>query len=184
MIRAALLLCLATPVWAESPLPFDLGGDFVLTDQYGQTRTQADPDGRAQLVFFGYANCPGICSAALPLMADLADTLSAKGANLRPVMITIDPARDTVANMGAPLAKHHPDFIGLTGSDAALQVAYDAFSVEHELAYEDPEHGPIYTHGSLIYLMDGAGKVLTILPPVLDEPTAARIVSTYLLPQG
>lgn len=182
MIRAALLICLATPVLADTPLPFNVGGPYVLTDQYGQTRTQADPDGRAQLVFFGYANCPGICSAALPLMGALADQLSPKGAPVRPVMITIDPSRDTVENMAAPLARHHADFIGLTGSLEALQVAYDAFSVEHELAYEDPEHGPIYTHGSLIYLLDGAGEVLTILPPVLDEVTAGRIVEKYLVP--
>ena len=70
MIRAmVLLLALGSPVVAPAAgLPFDLGGAFQLTDQSGTPRTEVDPDGRLQLLFFGYANCQQICSAALPLM--------------------------------------------------------------------------------------------------------------------
>ncbi|UWR23183.1 SCO family protein [Sulfitobacter sp. S190] len=185
MRRAALLaLALAGPALADSPLPFDVGGAYALTDQHGQTRTHADPDGHAQLVFFGYANCPGICTAAMPLMADVTDALAAKGVPVSPVMITVDPARDTVDNMGAPLAHLHPDFVGLTGDPAALAASYEAFNVDHEMVYDDPEYGPIYSHGSLIYLMDGAGDVLTVLPPILDAQRATDIAWKYLAPRG
>ncbi|MGB7241228.1 MAG: SCO family protein [Sulfitobacter sp.] len=179
---ARLSCIIGTSLSAESPLPFDVGGDFRLVDHKGAVRTQADPDGQPQLLFFGYANCPGICTAAMPMMADITDDISDRGVKLRPVMITIDPARDTVDNMGEPLAQIHDDFVGLTGSDGALSQAYDAFSVEHELAYEDPEYGPVYAHGSLIYLLNGAGDVLTIIPPVLDAQSASNIVWTYVKP--
>ncbi|MEO0922724.1 MAG: SCO family protein, partial [Pseudomonadota bacterium] len=53
-------------------LPWEVGGPFELTNQDGETRSAADPDGKHQLLFFGYANCPGICSAALPMMAQIA----------------------------------------------------------------------------------------------------------------
>jgi protein SCO1/2 len=113
-------------------------------------------------------------------MGDVARSLARNGIGISPVMITVDPARDTVDNMAAPLAEFHPDFIGLTGDAAALGSAYKAFSVEHALAYEDPDYGPVYTHGSLIYLMDGSGEVLTLIPPVMDAHRAAQVAMKYL----
>lgn len=183
MIRSSLFaLMLTGPALADSPFPLVKGGPFALVDQHGAARTQADPEGHAQLLFFGYANCPGICSAAMPLMANVVDAVARDGVALRPVMITVDPARDTVDTMTAPLAKFHRAFVGLTGPQDALDTAYAAFNVDHELAYEDPQHGLVYSHGSLIYLLDGAGDVLTVLPPVLDVRRATEITLKYLMP--
>ena len=180
---AASLMGLVGAAQAQTALPFDVGGAYALVDHHGQPHTQMDPDGHPQLLFFGYANCPGICSVALPMMGQVADLLADQGIALRPVMITVDPARDRVGTMGAPLARHHPDFVGLTGTPEALAVAYKAFSVNHALAYQDPTHGPVYSHGALIYLLDGAGTVLTLFPPVMDGSKAAEVARRYLAPQ-
>ncbi|VAV88646.1 hypothetical protein MNBD_ALPHA07-1012 [hydrothermal vent metagenome] len=83
-------------------LPFDLGGDFTLTDQTGATRTQANPDG-----------------------------LKARGLAARPVMITGDPKCDTVENMGPALARLHPDFVGLIGTTDQLDHVYKLLQVSH-----------------------------------------------------
>jgi len=177
---AALAIALAAaPLWAESPLPFDLGGDYTLTDQHGQTYTQADPDGHPQLLFFGYVNCQEICSAVFPMMAEVVAEIEAQGMDITPVMITVDPVRDTVDTMGPKLAAFHPNFVGLTGSEAELQVAYDAYSIETEEVFFDPEHGPVYAHGSFIYLLDGQGKFLTLVPPIVSPEQAAGIVAKY-----
>ncbi len=181
MIRAlAFLALLAGPAQAADNLPFEIGGDFDLVDQYGEQRSQADPDGHAQLLFFGYANCPGICPVAMPMMAYATDLLSERGLTVHPVMITVDPDRDRVESMAAPMQKLHPDFVGLTGSEAALNRAYKAFSVEKELLFDDPEQGAVYAHGAFVYLLDGQGKVLTLLPPVLDAERVADIAQGYL----
>lgn len=185
MLRSACLaVCLAGGAAAETPLPFDLGGPYALTNQFGETRTQADPDGHAQLLFFGYANCLNICSAALPLMADVVDALADEGITVTPVMITVAPEQDQVATMGAPLADIHSDFIGLTGSTQALQTAYDAFAIEVEPLFQDPEYGWVYAHGSFVHLLDGDGEMLTLLPPILDADRTAEIVRGYLAPRG
>lgn len=184
MMRAAALAVMvsASGVAAEAPpLPFlNLGGSFELVDHTGAPRTQADPDGQPQLLFFGYANCREICSAALPLMGLIVDAVEAKGHALRPVMITVDPARDTVAALGAPLLAHHEDFVGLTGSADQLQVAYDAFQVEREEIFFDPEYGPVFSHGSFLYLLDGEGDLLTLVPPILSADQASAIIGKYL----
>lgn len=180
MIRTALVMAaLATPAMAETPLPFDLGGAYTLTNQHGQSYTQADPDGKPQLLFFGYVNCQEICSAVFPMMADVVTEIEQQGMEITPVMITVDPVRDTVETMGPKLALHHPDFVGLTGSEAELQVAYDAFSIEKEEVFVDPEFGPVYAHGSFIYLLDAEGKFLTLVPPIVTPEQAAGIIAKY-----
>jgi len=175
---------MALPVAGQSPFPVDIGGPYALIDQYGQSRTQADPDGRPQLLFFGYANCLNICSAALPLMAQVVDDLAADGIAVTPVMITVAPDQDRIDTMGAPLAEIHPDFVGLTGDEVALQTAYDAFNVEVEPLFQDPEYGWIYSHGSFLHLLDGDGETLTLLPPILDVAQATKITRSYLDPKS
>jgi protein SCO1/2 len=162
-----------------SPLPWNIGGAFALIDDTGAARTEAEPDGKMQLVFFGYANCPGICSAALPMMAEVTELLERRDIAISPVLITIDPSLDTVATMGPALAQISEDFTGLTGTPEALGVAYEAFQISFTRIMDDPRYGPIYTHGSHIYLMNGAGEVLTLLPPILSPDQAAGIIATY-----
>jgi len=164
---------------APTALPWDVGGAFELVDHNGQTRTQADPEGRHQLLFFGYANCPGICSAALPLMDEAAALLEAEGVATQALLVTIDPTLDTVDSMGPALAKVSDRILGLTGTQQALSVAHEAFNVEFKHLFDDPEHGPIYSHGSFIYLLDGQGKVLTQVPPVLPPEQMSAIVRNY-----
>ena len=167
------------PVPQGLPLPFNLGGAFTLTDQTGSARSEADPEGAFQLLFFGYANCPSICAVALPLMGEVTDALRDRGLSVTPVMITVDPERDTVDTIGEPLAAFHPDFVGLTGSEADLEPVYKLFSVEKTLVFEDPFEGPIYAHGSHIYLLDGEGDVLTLLPPILSAERIIDIAAAY-----
>jgi protein SCO1/2 len=176
------LLASSVPAFATDSFPLALGGDYALIDQFGNPRTQADPDARAQLVFFGYINCPDICTAAMPMMAEVTEALAADGIKVTPVMITIAPDQDNVDTMAEPLAALHPDYIGLTGDTAALAQAYKAFSVEITPLFQDPEHGWIYAHGSFIHLLDGNGDILTLLPPILGVEQATDIARKYLQP--
>lgn len=180
MKRLSVLLVLCAGVASAQDLTDGIGGAFTLIDQTGAERTERDPDGLHQLVFFGYANCQEICSAALPLMASTVEIVAAQGGDLRPVMITVDPERDTPEALAEALAVHHTDFVGLTGSTAALQVAYDAYQVEFEELFVDPFYGTVFSHGSFIYLLDGEGTILTLLPPVLGPEMMAQIIGGYL----
>jgi protein SCO1/2 len=69
--------------------------------------------------------------------------------------------------------------IGLTGSKDALDVAYKAFSVEKKLVYVHPEEGPVYAHGTFIYLTGPDGAFKTLMPPVLTPERMADIVARY-----
>lgn len=162
------------------PFPVDITAEFALTDHSGRAVTQADFAGKPMAIFFGYANCEAICSVALPRLGAALDLLGDDTKDLSALMITVDPARDTVETMGPALAKWSPHLIGLTGSDAALAKARAAFQVEAKKVSEDLEGNPIYAHGSFIYLIGGDGKVLTLMPPILGPERIAEIIKSYL----
>lgn len=161
------------------PFPGDLGGAFRLIDQHGRERTEADPEGALQLLFFGYASCQAICSVALPRMAEMTEIASEAGIDVTPILVTVDPARDTPEAMVAPLAELHGEMVGLTGDEAALANIRDLFRVERKLVFEDPDYGPVYAHGSFIYLLDADGALLTLIPPILSPDRGAEIVAKY-----
>lgn len=170
---AALVMALLAGPAAADGFPAPVGGAFALVDQHGRARSERDPQGRMQLVFFGYASCQQICSVALPAMAEAAALAAEAGVALVPVLITVDPDRDSPAALAAALEPLHPDFLGLTGTEAALASARAAFGVAREVLFSDVT-GPIYAHGSFLYLLDPDGRVLSILPPILAP---ARIVA-------
>lgn len=156
------------------------GGDFNLIDHNGMNRTSKSPEGQYQMVFFGYASCKAICSVALPRMAAAIDLLEEEGILVTPLLITVDPERDTVNNMKDSIRHYHGRMVGLTGSEEALAAAYKAFGVEKSLVYEHPEEGPIYAHGSFIYLLDPNGEFKTLLPPILGPERMAEVAKGYI----
>lgn len=167
----------------SSGLPFDLDigeGFNNLVDASGETKSLTDFRGRHVLLFFGYANCEAICSAALPDMARTVEFIGADADALTPVMITVDPDRDQPAEMGAALAKIDPRLFGLTGPETALAAARKAFQVETEKVGTDWFGKPIFSHGSFIYLIGPDGKLQTLMPPVLGPEAMAKIVKRYL----
>lgn len=182
-LTSLLLAFCAGGALAEAPalpgLPIDVGGSYTLLNQWGEERTEADPDGHLQLVFFGYANCDSICTMALPQMGDIQSILADRGVPISTVMITIDNARDTVDTMAEPLAAMHDGLIGLTGTDAQLAAVYDDFQVNIEHIFDDPEYGAVYAHDSNYYVMSGQGDFLTILPPILTPDRFADILQGY-----
>jgi protein SCO1/2 len=168
------------PIAPNTPgFPNIVGGDYRLIDQFGNERSSKDPAGHYQMIFFGYAKCKAICSVALPRMAQAVDILAAKGVPVTPLLITVDPERDTLAAMREAMPSIHPRLIGLTGSSEALDRAYKAFSVEKKLVYEHPEEGPVYAHGTFVYLTGPDGAFKTLMPPILSPERMAEIVASY-----
>ena len=103
-------------------------GDFDLIDQNGKQRTSVNPLGHHQLVFFGYAKCKAVCSIAIPNMAETVDLLDGMQIPVTPVMITVDPQRDTVTALKQAVPQMHPKMQGLTGDQENLDAAYKTFN--------------------------------------------------------
>jgi protein SCO1/2 len=101
---------------------------FTLTDTAGAPFDfWAKTQGYVTLLFFGYTRCPDEC----PLhMANVAMGLKQLPMevqdHIRLVFVTTDPARDEPLILRAWLKRFDERFIGLTGSDAAIEAAQRA----------------------------------------------------------
>jgi protein SCO1 len=143
---------------ARSWLGREIGGPFRLVDQDGKTVTDTELRGKWLLVYFGYTHCPDACPTALNNIAltfrDLGGPLRRE---IRPVFITIDPARDTPAVMKSYVASFDAPILALTGSAAAVAQAAQEYRVYYE---KHPEPGGDYSfdHSSFIYVMDPQGR--------------------------
>jgi protein SCO1/2 len=102
--------------------------DFTLTDTDGNPFSFRDETaGTLTILFFGYANCPDICPITL---ATLDGALSmVKGVNAQVVFVTVDPQRDTPAELRSYLNRFDPGFVGLTGTPDELAAAQQAAGV-------------------------------------------------------
>lgn len=166
---------------APLPFPVDIRMRFDLTDQAGRRVSEADFAGRPVALFFGYANCEAICSVALPAMAEALEHLGDDGAGVAPVMITVDPARDTPEALARALPRYHDRLIGLTGTAEALAEARAAFQVEAAEVARDAAGAPIFAHGSFIYLVGPDGRVRSVLPPIVGPARIAELMRRHLL---
>jgi protein SCO1/2 len=106
--------------------------------------------------------------------------LGGRAEEITPIMITVDPARDTPEALARKLPQHHLRLIGLTGDEAALAAARAAFQVEVKQVTETAEGSPIYAHGSFIYLVGRDGLVRSVLPPVLGPEHIAALIRKHL----
>ncbi|HET9159737.1 MAG TPA: SCO family protein [Caulobacteraceae bacterium] len=140
-----------------------IGGPFTLVDQNGKPQTQAVLNGKWSAVFFGYTYCPDICPATLQALAEAERQLKPKGKDFQVVFISVDPARDTPAQMKTYLDNQAfpGNAVGLTGSDAQVAAAAKAYKVY----YQKEGSGADYTvgHVAYTYLMDPKGQFVRII---------------------
>ena len=131
-------------------------------DQDGRAVTAGDLRGRFQLVFFGYTSCPDICPTAMVKIGQVLDELGPDAARIVPIMISVDPERDTPAVLKQFQAQFDPRIVALTGT--ARQVA-DALRNFRAFAAKQAGKGGEYTmdHTSFYYLMAPDGVFQGIL---------------------
>ncbi|RKF15334.1 SCO family protein [Roseovarius spongiae] len=160
----------------------DIRSEFSLVDHRGKAVTGAAYADQWQLVFFGFTHCPDICPTTLAYMGSVLDLLGPKADRVAPLFVSVDPDRDTPAVLAEYVAAFHPRLIGLTGSEAQVADAAEAFKVYHERV-EDAEAPDGYrmAHAGHIYLMRPNGGFEAVFlegeqpPDALAEEIAMRI---------
>lgn len=139
-----------------------VGGPFSLLDHTGRRVTDNDFRGRYMLVLFGFTFCPDVCPSGLQVMAAALDKLGPKADRITPVFISVDPERDTPAQLAQYVPSFHPRLIGLTGTQAEVDAAAKAYRVYYK-KIRDEKSSSSYTidHTALIYLMGPDGAYVT-----------------------
>jgi len=134
--------------------------DFTLADQTGQPLTLGSMRGDEVILFFGYTHCPDECPITMAHLATVYHALSpADQKRVQVVFVTVDPRRDTRAELKRYLRAFDQHFIGLTGSASALASTYRAYAVDRRLVEEARTGKEDVAHSSTIYLIDPRGRL-------------------------
>ncbi len=155
-----------------------IGGPFTLTDQTGKKVSDTDFRGRYMLIYFGYTFCPEICPTELQTMTEAVDLLGPLGKKVVPILISIDPERDTVEKLAEYVPLFHKRLVGLTGSPQEIARAARAYRVYY--AKQGDKASYEMDHSAIIYLMDTKGHYAThfaygVKPEVMAEKIRAII---------
>ncbi|UYY76268.1 SCO family protein [Sphingomonas sp. R1] len=175
VIAATLLTLAACGAGSPGEAPLAgarIGGPFALVDQNGKSVTDADFAGRYRIVYFGYTYCPDVCPTDLAKIGAALRTLDkrapATAAKIVPLFVTIDPARDTPAQLKLYVGNFHPRLIGLTGTPDAIAAVAKAYAVAY--MKQPTPSGYLMGHTQVAYLMGPDGKPITSLPLEKDPP--------------
>jgi protein SCO1 len=161
------------------PLPRSVG-PISLIDETGMPFMQARLRGTPSLVYFGFTHCPDVCPTTLVQLARI--ERSGIVPHLRVIFVTVDPARDRPALLAAYVHAFDPRFIGLTGSQHAI----DALARRLGVAYQRialPGGDYTINHTSVLFLLDASGQIVAIFTGPFDVARLSqdlRRASRYL----
>jgi protein SCO1/2 len=130
--------------------------DLDLIDQHGQAFHLSDYREHIVLVYFGYTLCPDYCPNTMAVLRQVRSELGHEAEMVQVVLVTTDPERDTPEKLGTYLSAFDPTFLGLTGSEENLQMAYMDYGVT---VMDDG-----ITHSTRVYVIDGQGRLRLTLP--------------------
>ena len=131
----------------------NIGGPFELMDHRGQMVTDAQVLDRPALVYFGYTFCPDVCPMDVARNVVVVEILADAGLTVKPVFITIDPARDTVDYLADFVANNHPEMVGLTGTAEQIAKIARAYKVYYRKQPSEDEDYYLMDHSSFSYFM-------------------------------
>lgn len=103
-----------------------------MSDQDGQAVAMDSLTGHWSLMFFGYTFCPDICPTTLAQLREIQRKLPpAASQRLQVYFVSVDPHRDTPAQLKNYLSYFDKRFIGLTAPDSVLSQLSTAISVPY-----------------------------------------------------
>jgi protein SCO1 len=148
------------------PQPRSLS-EFHLQDLSGADFDLQSLRGEPTLLFFGFTNCPDVCPTTLATLTQVQRSAPLPGT--RVVFVTIDPERDSAANLQVYLGAFSKSFIGARGDAPALAPllkSLNAIAVRQNL----PDGSYTMDHSATLYLLDTHGRLVAVFSPPFSAP--------------
>lgn len=150
----------------------DIGGAFTLTDTGGRTFTERNLSGRPAAIFFGFTFCPDICPTTLYELSGLMKELGPQADAIDFVFVSVDWERDGPQEVARYLAAFDGRMIGLSGTQAQVEAAADAFRIHVQRVPLD-DGGYTMDHTASVLLMGADGRFTGTLD--YDEPQETKL---------
>lgn len=116
---------------------------------------EASFEGRWNLIFMGYTNCPDVCPTMLTDITNIYKKIDPKfQKKFQVIFLSVDPARDDPEHIGKYLDYFHSDFVGITGDKAQIDKLVTSLGGIYSINNEDEE----------FYSVDHASRIFIVSP--------------------
>ncbi|MCQ4251170.1 SCO family protein [Pseudomonas stutzeri] len=156
--------------------------DVTLTNQDGEAVSMEQLEGRWNLLFFGYTFCPDICPATLAELRQLRGSLPEEvNQRLQPILVSVDPERDTPEQLKKYLDYFGAGFIGLTGPLDDIQTLANAAGVPF-IPGDTSKKDYTVDHGANLALIGPDGRLRGFIrAPMRTEKLAEQLPAVLAL---
>jgi len=141
-----------------------IGGPFTLTASTGKPFSSAELSGKPAAVFFGFTHCPDVCPTTLARLTKLRRELGKGDDALSIVFISVDPERDTPAELDTYMKLYDTPVVGLTGTPAQIEQVKKQFGI-YSRKVQQPGGGYSVDHTAAVILLDRNGQFSATLSP-------------------
>jgi len=179
LLGVSLLLAAAAPAADSPPQPVLKAGVLspvmpapllALESTQGKPLDLTAYRGKVVLLAFGFSNCGEVCPITLATLAGARKKLADAAKDVQVVYVTVDPERDTAAQMKKYLASFDATFVGGVGTRAQIDAAQKSYGISSTKKM-NPDGSYLIGHSSSIYMIDRAGGLRAVMPyghPVED----------------
>ena len=147
---------------------------FELIDHNHEVFDNAALQQRWSFVFFGYTYCPDVCPTTLSVLNSIAQRLQDVDDDIRFVMVTVDPQRDTPERLAEFVTYFNGDFLGVTGTDEALEQLTSQLGILYDRVEPEPgSENYLVDHTAAVFLFDPDGRYHAVFTPPLSAENIA-----------
>jgi len=146
-----------TPIQSVMP-----ASDFTLTSAAGPV-SLSDYRGKLVLLYFGYTFCPDVCPTTLSDVNRALDQLGDKAEDVRLIMVSVDPARDTPEKLTEYVEFFNPKFVGVTGTDDEVRSVATLYGIWYEAHEEEGASGYLVDHTATLNVIDKEGHLKLLI---------------------
>lgn len=178
-LLAPLTACDRRPTEVATSSRVTIGGPFQLIDQDSRPVSEKTLLGKPTVIFFGFTYCPEVCPTTLAELTAALKTLGPQADKLNVVFVSVDPERDTPAQMKLYLSNFDRHIQGFTGAPEQIKAITKAYRVYYQKV---PLDGGSYTmdHTSAVYLFDRKGQFAEVVAYKTPPDTVAERLRALL----
>lgn len=138
-----------------------LGGEFTLHHAKGSA-SLSDFKGQVVVLYFGFLNCPEVCPTSMSMITKALNKLDAEELEqVQPILVSIDPERDSYDQIKEFTAYFHPQILGVTGSRDEIDLVASEYGAFNEVIDSTTDGSDYeFRHSSRYYVVDQNGELV------------------------
>ncbi|MEL6116599.1 SCO family protein [Photobacterium sp. SP02] len=156
--------------WLDNPRSL---ASFSLESEAGEFTNQSLM-GHWTIVLFGFLHCPDICPTSLAQLSRLSAALTENPGkhDVTFVFVSVDPGRDSVAELSQYLQYFDASIYGVTGNEAQLTRFANSLGIRFEVSANKEDYS--VAHSIKFSIIDPEGVFRGRFSPDFDMPSLMR----------